>query len=80
MVSLFLMEVFICLLLCLFLYLFYMIAPKIICWNYRVISSTDTSNRIMNFIRKEKPYLLCLVETHVDSTIVYHFAAKLHRN
>lgn len=60
-------------------FLVYMFAPKIICWNCRGISNRDTSNRILKFLRQDKPSVLCLVETRADSSRVDRLISKLSR-
>ncbi|XP_039123479.1 uncharacterized protein LOC120260105 [Dioscorea cayenensis subsp. rotundata] len=50
---------------------------KLICWNYRGISSRDTSSRVFRIIQSHKPAVVCLVETRADSDRLDRFCRKI---
>lgn len=54
-------------------------SAKIICWNCRGISARDTCSRILHFIRKDKPWIICLLETRANHDRVDRFCSKLPR-
>lgn len=54
-------------------------SAKIICWNCRGISARDTCSRILHFIRKDKPWIICLLETRANDDRVDRFCSKLPR-
>lgn len=60
-----------------FIYWFFINASKIICWDFRGISSRDTSSWVFCLIKKHNLLLLYLVETRADSARVDQFNKKL---
>lgn len=73
------MEVFLLFVIALIILVF-MHKANIICWNYRRISSKDTSTRVLHLIQKNRPMIICLVETRANSKRVDRFSVKTPRN
>lgn len=65
---------------CFLFFYFIMKSANIIWWNYRGISTRDTSSRILCFIQSHKSMLMCLVETMANSDRINHFCSNLLRN
>lgn len=53
-----------------------MTSLKIIAWNYRGISNSQTINRIQDLIRSRSPDIMCLVKTQADKERINRFCLK----
>lgn len=53
-----------------------MIPIKIICWNCRGISNTNTLDRIKYFMNHLKPNIVCLMETKASAECIQRFCSR----
>lgn len=74
------MEVFYTMFCDVFFLFMIMINAKILCWNCRGISASETSSRILHLIRSHRLVMVCLVETIANFNRVDRFCNKISRS